>query len=57
MVGCQVAYTLFHTPTKIARVRALAFLNEPRLFSQEALPIDVLISPEQRSPITSTYYP
>lgn len=47
MIGCQVAYTLFHTPTKIARVRASAFLNEPRLFSQEALPIDVLISPEQ----------
>ncbi|BAZ92753.1 Trk-type K+ transporter [Thiohalobacter thiocyanaticus] len=47
MVGCQVAYTLFHTPTKIARVRSAAFLNEPRLFSQEALPIDVLISPEQ----------
>ena len=47
MVGCQVAYTLFHTPTKIARVRSAAFLNEARLFSQEALPIDVLISPEQ----------
>ncbi|HSH30108.1 MAG TPA: Trk system potassium transporter TrkA [Thiohalobacter sp.] len=47
MIGCQVAYTLFHTPTKIARVRSAAFLNEPRLFSQEALPIDVLISPEQ----------
>ena len=23
MVACQVAHTLFHTPTKIARVRAL----------------------------------
>jgi trk system potassium uptake protein TrkA len=47
MVACQVAYTLFHTPTKIARVRALEYLSEPRLFAQEAMPIDVLISPEQ----------
>ncbi|MBT7442750.1 MAG: Trk system potassium transporter TrkA [Methylococcales bacterium] len=47
MVACQVAYTLFHTPTKIARVRAIEYLNEPSLFTQEALPIDVLISPEQ----------
>jgi trk system potassium uptake protein TrkA len=47
MLACQVAYTLFHTPTKIARVRAVEYLNHSRLFSQEALPVDVLISPEQ----------
>ncbi|MCK5480563.1 MAG: Trk system potassium transporter TrkA, partial [Gammaproteobacteria bacterium] len=47
MVACQVAYTLFHTPTKIARVRSVEYLNHPRLFAQEALPVDVLISPEQ----------
>lgn len=47
MVACQVAYTLFHTPTKIARVRAIEYLNRPKLFTQEALPVDVLISPEQ----------
>jgi trk system potassium uptake protein TrkA len=47
MIACQVAYTLFHTPTKIARVRSVEYLNHPRLFSQEALPVDVLISPEQ----------
>ena len=47
MVACQVAYTLFHTPTKIARVRSVEYLKHPRLFSQEALPVDVLISPEQ----------
>ena len=47
MVACQVAYTLFHTPTKIARVRARDYLNHPQLFTQEALPVDVLISPEQ----------
>jgi len=47
MVACQVAYTLFHTPTKIARVRARDYLNHPQLFTQESMPVDVLISPEQ----------
>lgn len=47
MVACQVAYTVFHTPTKIARVRALGYLSHRQLFQQEALPVDVLISPEQ----------
>ncbi len=47
MVACQVAYTLFHTPTKIARVRARGYLDHSQLFTQEALPIDMLISPEQ----------
>ena len=47
MIACQVAYTLFHTPTKIARVRSAEYLRYPGLFAQEALPVDVLISPEQ----------
>jgi trk system potassium uptake protein TrkA len=47
MVACQVAYTLFHTPTKIARVRASAYLSFQELFAQEAMPVDVIISPEQ----------
>ena len=47
MVACQVAYTVFHTPTKIARVRSLEYLKHSNLFSPSALPIDVLISPEQ----------
>lgn len=47
MIACQVAYTLFHTPTKIARIREIEYLKNTMLFSQEALPIDVLISPEQ----------
>ena len=46
MVACQVAYTLFHTPTKIARIRAVEYLTYNDLFVQEALPVDVLISPE-----------
>ncbi|MBF8778666.1 Trk system potassium transporter TrkA [Pseudomonas fulva] len=47
MVACQVAYTLFHTPTKIARVRELSYLTHKELFDNEAIPVDVLISPEQ----------
>ena len=47
MVACQVAWTLFRTPTKIARVRSSDYLNARRLFGGEALPIDVCISPEQ----------
>ena len=47
MVACQVAYTLFHTPTKIARVREAAYLTRAGLFDNDAIPVDVLISPEQ----------
>ncbi|MEQ5835939.1 Trk system potassium transporter TrkA [Marinobacter halodurans] len=47
MVACQVAYSLFKTPTKISRVRANAYLARKELFSAEGFPIDVLISPEQ----------
>ncbi|MCP3851321.1 MAG: Trk system potassium transporter TrkA [Gammaproteobacteria bacterium] len=47
MIACQVAYTIFHTPMKIARVRSNQYLKKPQLFSHEALPVDVLISPEQ----------
>lgn len=47
MIACQIAHTLFNTPTKIARVRATEYLHYPELFTPEALPIDVLISPER----------
>lgn len=47
MVACQVAYTLYHTPTKIARIRAAEYMNARKLFTQDAIPIDVRISPEQ----------
>lgn len=47
MIACQVAYTLFRTPTKIARIRESAYLVRGQLFQNEAIPIDVLISPEQ----------
>lgn len=47
MIACQIASSIFHTPTKIARVRSNEYLDYPRLFGSDALPIDLLISPEQ----------
>ncbi|MDJ0906364.1 MAG: Trk system potassium transporter TrkA [Woeseiaceae bacterium] len=47
MVACQVSYTLFHTPTKIARIRAAEYMSAKTLFTQDAIPVDVRISPEQ----------
>ena len=48
MVACQVAHALFNVPTKVARVRAQAYLD-PKwhdLFTRDNMPIDVIISPE-----------
>lgn len=46
MIACQVAFTLFRTPTKISRIRATSYLERRDLFLNEAIPIDVIISPE-----------
>ncbi|MBO69203.1 MAG: Trk system potassium transporter TrkA [Acidiferrobacteraceae bacterium] len=46
MAACQIAYSLFRTPTKIARIRSTSYLEHPDIFCDEAIPIDVLISPE-----------
>jgi trk system potassium uptake protein TrkA len=47
MMACEVAFILYRTPTKIARIRAAEYTSRPELFSEEALPVDVFISPEQ----------
>lgn len=47
MMACQIAYSLFRTPTRIARVRASGYLQHQELFKPELIPVDVLISPEQ----------
>ena len=47
IVACQIAHSMFHTPTKIARVRSQEYLKYNELFNDNDLPIDVLISPEQ----------
>lgn len=47
MIACQVAHSLFNTPTKIARVRSPDYLAHADLFCHGSIPIDVIISPEQ----------
>ena len=48
MLICQIAYTVFNVPKKIARIRSQDYLNPKfsKVYSKENLPIDVIISPE-----------
>ncbi len=48
MLICQIAYSIFNIPKKIARIRSQDYLNPKftRVYSKENLPIDVIISPE-----------
>jgi trk system potassium uptake protein TrkA len=48
MVACQVAWTLFRTPTKIARIRSADYIRHDKLFAEGGgFAVDVSISPEQ----------
>ena len=47
LVACQVAFSLFRTPKKICRLRANSYINSQKLFAPEAVPVDVIISPEE----------
>jgi trk system potassium uptake protein TrkA len=49
MLACQVAYTLYRTPTKIARIRSADYFQREGLFEEGegGLAVDVWISPEQ----------
>ncbi len=48
MMACQVAHTLFNTPTKISRVRSPNYLShQEQLFTADHIPVDVIIGPEQ----------
>ncbi len=47
MIACHLAYTLFRTPTRLARVRDPNYLAHPKLFSPTAIPIDYIVSPER----------
>jgi trk system potassium uptake protein TrkA len=46
LVACQVADALFKTPTKIARLREMEYLQHPELTQRGRSSIDVAISPE-----------
>jgi trk system potassium uptake protein TrkA len=48
MMACQVAHSLFRTPTKIARVRSEQYIiYQEQLFQHKEIPVDHLIAPEQ----------
>jgi len=48
LVACQVAYTLFNIPKKIARVDSKYFLDPlwNTLYNEKSLPVDLVISPD-----------
>ena len=48
MIACQVAYSLFNVPRKIARVDSKYFLNPlwNTLYNEKSLPIDLVITPD-----------
>jgi len=48
MLICQIAYSIFKVPKKIARIRSQEYLDPKfsSLFNKENLPIDYVISPE-----------
>lgn len=52
MIACQLAFTLFRTPTKVCRIRSNAYLAHNKIFAKEHIPIDYLISPER---LVTTY--
>ena len=47
MLACHIAWTLYRTPKKIARVRSADYTEREKLFGENALSVDVWISPEQ----------
>ncbi len=48
MLICQIAFSIFNIPKKIARIRSQDYLNPKfsTVYNKENLPIDVIISPE-----------
>jgi len=48
MLICQIAFSIFNVPKKIARIRSQDYLNPKftKVYNKENLPIDVIISPE-----------
>ena len=47
LVACKIARSLFHIPTRIARLRSADFLEEPDLLAEENFAVDYAICPEQ----------
>lgn len=47
MLACKLAATLFHIPTKIARIRSIDYMQHSDIFAPENMAVDYVISPEQ----------
>jgi trk system potassium uptake protein TrkA len=47
MLACLIINTLYSRPKTIARVRAIDYLQNPKLFGPNGIPVDIVISPEQ----------
>ena len=47
IVACQIAYSLFKIPTKIARLRNKTYSDYRQIFNNDNIPIDLIINPSE----------
>ncbi|PCS23316.1 Trk system potassium transporter TrkA [Candidatus Enterovibrio escicola] len=48
MIACQIAFTLYNTPNRVARIRSQEYLAaKEELFQTDSCPVDHLIAPEE----------
>ena len=47
IVACQIAYSLFKIPTKIARLRNKTYSDYQQIFNNDNIPIDLIINPSE----------
>ncbi|MCC6916896.1 Trk system potassium transporter TrkA [Nitrosomonas sp.] len=47
LVACKLAASVFNTPTRIARIRTVDYLDHPAIFSKENFCVDFAICPER----------
>ena len=47
IVACQISYSLFKIPTKIARLRNKNYAKYPQIFNNNNIPIDLIINPSE----------
>lgn len=47
IVACQIAYSLFKIPKKIARLRTKSYTRYAQIFNRDDIPIDFIINPAE----------
>lgn len=47
LVACKLAFSLYNTPTRIARIRTVDYLNREAVFNKDNFCVDFSICPEQ----------